>query len=208
MKELFAAFILSLLLPLTTFAQEYGDGHGYQTIATPVPTNEPNKVQVVEIFWYGCSHCFLLEPYTQTWGKTIPSYVNFQYLPAVFSPNWLNHAKAFYMAKLFGIESKLHSKLYDAIHVYHRPLKTESALAQFFTHYGVSKKEFKKQFNSFAIQSRLTQADARIRGYGVQGTPTFVVNGKYLVDAKTAGNNKNIYNVVNYLIQKEHNKIK
>jgi len=207
MKKLFSALLFCLLFPLTALAQDYSDGHGYTTIADPVPTNDPHKVQVVEVFWYGCPHCFRLEPYTQEWKKTIPDYVDFQYLPAVFGRGWLNHAKAFYVAKLLGVENKLHSDLYNAIHVDHRPLNTEDSLAKFFTHYGVSEAEFKKQFNSFAVQSRLAQADARIRGYGVQGTPTLVVDGKYLVDAETAGGNDNIYKVINYLIEKEHDKM-
>lgn len=204
MKKLLSALALSLLLPLTAFAQNYSDGHGYTTIKTPVRTSDPNKVEVVEVFWFGCPHCFHLEPETQAWKKTIPSYVDFKYMPAVFGRNWLNHAKAFYVAELLGVEDKIHEDLYNAIHVKGENLNTEDSLAAFFANYGVSEDDFHKQFNSFAVNSRLAQDDAKIRAYGVRGTPSLIVNGKYLVSADTAGGSDNIYNVVNYLIAKEH----
>ncbi|MEL0635614.1 thiol:disulfide interchange protein DsbA/DsbL [Marinomonas sp. TI.3.20] len=203
MKKLFSALILTLLIPLTSYAQDYSDGHGYTTIPTPVRTEDPSKVEVVEVFWFGCPHCYHLEPYTQAWKKTISNDVDFKYLPAVFGRNWLAHAKAFYVAELLGIEGKVHEDLYNAINVKRERLNTEDSLASFFANYGVSKAEFKKQYNSFAVDSRLSQADAKIRSYGVRGTPTLVVNGKYLVDAETADGSENIYKVVNYLIKKE-----
>lgn len=205
MKKLFSALILTLLIPLTSYAQEYSDGHGYTTIATPVRTADPSKVEVIEVFWFGCPHCFHLEPYTQAWKKTIANdpKVDFKYMPAVFGRNWLAHAKAFYVAELLGVEDKIHEDLYNAIHVKREPLNTEDELAAWFTKYGVSEAEFHKQFNSFAVESRLSQDDAKIRAYGVMGTPSLVVNGKYLVDAETAGGSENVYNVVNYLIKKE-----
>ena len=205
MKKLFSALILTLLIPLTSYAQDYSDGNGYTTIPTPVRTADPSKVEVREVFWYGCPHCYHLEPYTQAWKKSIADNknVDFNYMPAVFGRNWLAHAKAFYVADLLGIADKVHDDIYTAIHVKHERLSTEDSLAAFFANYGVSEDEFHKQYNSFAVESRLNQADAKIRAYGVRGTPTVVVNGKYLVNASTAGGNENIFNVVNYLIKKE-----
>ncbi|GAA0827611.1 MULTISPECIES: thiol:disulfide interchange protein DsbA/DsbL [Marinomonas] len=203
MKKLFSALILTLLIPLTSYAKDYSDGNGYTTIPTPVRTADPSKVEVVEVFWFGCPHCFHLEPSTQAWKKTISNDVDFKYLPAVFGRNWLAHAKAFYVADLLGIEDKVHEDIYNAINVKRERLNTEDSLAAFFAKHGVSEDVFRKQYNSFAVESRLSQADAKIRAYGVRGTPTLVVNGKYLVDASTAGGSENIYNVVNYLIKKE-----
>jgi len=203
MKKLFSVLMLTLLIPLTSYAKDYSDGNGYTTITPAVRTADPSKVEVVEVFWFGCPHCFYLEPYTQAWKKTISSDVDFKYLPAVFGRNWLPHAKAFYVADLLGIEDKMHEDLYDAINVKRQRLTSEDDLAAFFAKYGVSKDEFKKQFNSFAVNSRLSQADAKIRAYGVRGTPSLIVNGKYLVNAETANGNEHIYDVINYLIKKE-----
>ena len=204
MKKLISALFLTFMLPFSgAWAQDYSDGNGYTTINTPVRTADPDKVEVVEIFWFGCPHCYALEPYTQAWKKQLPSDVDFKYMPAVFGRNWLAHAKAFHVAKLLGIEEKIHSDLFNAIHQDRKRLNNEDDLAEFFTQYGVTEDEFRKQFNSFAVNSRLSQVDAKIRGYGARGVPGIVVNGKYLVTAATAGGNNNIYSVVDYLIKKE-----
>ncbi|MBJ7537838.1 thiol:disulfide interchange protein DsbA/DsbL [Marinomonas transparens] len=206
MKKLFSALILSLLIPLTAFAAEYSDGNGYITLKNPVRTSTPDKIEVTEIFWYGCPHCFKLEPLTQAWKKNLPTDVKFNYMPAVFGRNWLAHAKAFHVADLLGIEDKMHSDIFNAIHLEHHRLNSEDDLAEFFVNYGVSEDEFRKQYNSFAVNSRLSQADAKIRAYGARGVPGLVVNGKYLVTAETAKGNNNIYNVVDFLIEKERTK--
>lgn len=203
MIKLFSAAILSFFISLPAFSAEYSDGNGYTTIKTPVRTSDPSKIEVTEIFWYGCPHCNALEPYVNAWKKDLADDVDFKYLPAVFGRNWLAHAKAFYVADLLGIEGKMRADIFNAIHVERRGLNSEDALANFFENYGVSEDEFRKQFNSFAVNSRLKQADAKIRAYGARGVPGIIVNGKYLVSAQTANGNQNIFNVVNFLIEKE-----
>ena len=204
MKKLFSALMVALLLPIASaWAQDYSDGNGYTTIKNPVRTANPDKVEVVEIFWYGCPHCYSLDPITQAWKKTITDDVDFKYMPAVFGRNWLAHAKAFHVADILGVEEKLHADLFNAIHQDHKRMNSEDELAEFFTNYGVSEDEFRKQYNSFAVNSRLSQADAKIRAYGARGVPGLIVNGKYLVTAATAGGNNNIYSVVDYLIEQE-----
>lgn len=206
MIKLLSAFILSIFISLTATAADYSDGNGYIKIKTPVRTADPSKVEVTEVFWYGCPHCNRLEPITQAWAKSIPSDVDFKFLPAVFGRNWLAHAKAFYIADLLGIKEKVHGDIFHTIHVEKSPLNSEDALANFFTKYDVSEDQFRKLYNSFAVNSRLSQADAKIRAYGVQGVPGLIVNGKYLVTAQTANGNGNIYKVVDFLIEKERQK--
>ncbi|ETX12541.1 thiol:disulfide interchange protein [Marinomonas ushuaiensis DSM 15871] len=203
MIKLFSALIFSIFIPLTAAAADYSDGNGYTTIKTPVRTADPSKVEVTEIFWYGCPHCYSLEPITLAWEKNAPSDVDFKFLPAVFGRNWLAHAKAFYVADLLGIEDKVRADIFNTIHVERRPLNSEDALASFFAKYDVSEDEFRKLYNSFAVNSRLSQADAKIRAYGARGVPGLIVNGKYLVSAQTANGNENIYKVVDFLIEKE-----
>ncbi|RNF52604.1 thiol:disulfide interchange protein DsbA/DsbL [Marinomonas hwangdonensis] len=203
MIKLFSALLFSVLISSTAFAAEYSDGNGYTTIKNPVRTSDPSKVEVTEIFWYGCPHCYTLEPLVNAWKKDMASDIDFKYLPAVFGRGWLAHAKAFHIADLLGIESELRADLFNAIHVERRNLNSEDALADFFANYGVSENEFRKQYDSFAVNSRLSQADAKIRAYGARGVPGIIVNGKYLVSAQTANGNENIFNVVNFLVEKE-----
>jgi len=203
MIKLFSALLFSFLISSTAFAAEYSDGNGYTTIKNPVRTSDPSKIEVTEIFWYGCPHCYTLEPLVNAWKKDMASDIDFKYLPAVFGRGWLAHAKAFHIADLLGIESELRADLFNAIHVERRNLNSEDALADFFANYGVSENEFRKQYDSFAVNSRLSQADAKIRAYGARGVPGIIVNGKYLVSAQTANGNENIFNVVNFLVEKE-----
>lgn len=203
MIKLFSALLFSFLISSTAFAAEYSDGNGYTTIKNPVRTSDPSKIEVTEIFWYGCPHCYTLEPLVDAWKKDMASDIDFKYLPAVFGRGWLAHAKAFHIADLLGIESELRADLFNAIHVERRNLNSEDALADFFANYGVSENEFRKQYDSFAVNSRLSQADAKIRAYSARGVPGIIVNGKYLVSAQTANGNENIFNVVNFLVEKE-----
>lgn len=203
MIKLFSALLFSFLISSTAFAAEYSDGNGYTTIKNPVRTSDPSKIEVTEIFWYGCPHCYTLEPLVNAWKKDMASDIDFKYLPAVFGRGWLAHAKAFHIADLLGIESELRADLFNAIHVERRNLNSEDALADFFANYGVSENEFRKQYDSFAVNSRLSQADAKIRAYSARGVPGIIVNGKYLVSAQTANGNENIFNVVNFLVEKE-----
>ncbi|BFM49654.1 thiol:disulfide interchange protein DsbA/DsbL [Marinomonas sp. THO17] len=206
MKKLFTALLFSLLMPLTAMAAGYTDGNGYTEIKNPVRTNDPNKIEVTEIFWYGCPHCYALEPLVQAWKKDLPADVDFQYMPAVFGRGWLAHAKAYYIADILGVEDKLRADLFNAIHVEHRRLNSEDDLAEFFANYGVNEDDFRKLFDSFSVNSRLSQADAKIRAYGARGVPGIIVNGKYLVSAQTANGNENIFKVVDFLIDKERQK--
>lgn len=203
MKKLLIALITVFSLPITAMAAEYSPGNGYTVIQNPVRTANPEKIEVLEIFWYGCPHCFNLEPLTQSWKKNVPADVEFSFMPAVFGRTWEAHARAFYVSQLLGIEDQTHEALFNAIHVEKRRLNSKDTLAKFFAGYGVNEASFDKQYNSFAVNSRLTQADAKIRAYGVRGVPGIIVNGKYLVSAQTAGGNQNIYSVVDFLIEKE-----
>jgi len=203
MKKLLISLAVVLWLPITAIAAEYSPGNGYALIKDPVRTANPDKIEVLEIFWYGCPHCFRLEPLTQAWKKNIPADVDFSFMPAVFGRSWDAHARAYYVSELLGITEKTHVAIFDGIHVEKRRLNSKDTLAKFFEQYGVSKATFEKQYNSFAVNSRLTQADAKIRAYGVQGVPALIVNGKYMVSAQTAGGNANIYPVINFLIEKE-----
>jgi len=203
MKKLLISFVLAFVLPTLALAAEYSPGNGYTLIKTPVRTASPDKIEVVEIFWYGCPHCFALEPLTHAWSADLPSDVDFKFTPAVFGRNWLAHAKAYHVADILNVLDKTHTALFNSIHLDKRRLNSEDDLAEFFTQYGVSEAEFKKQYNSFAVNSRLKQADAKIRAYGARGVPGLIVNGKYLVTAETANGSNNIYNVVDYLIEQE-----
>lgn len=184
-------------------AQEFKEGVHYERIVPAQPTSTGDKVEVVEAFWYGCPHCYRFEPYVERWLRRKPANAEFIRMPAVFRPSWEPHARAFYAAQLLGVWEKIHMPMFNAIHQQQRPLNNEVALADFFAEHGVDKDEFRKAYNSFAVDTKVRQAKAMVERYGVTGVPAVIVNGKYRINARTAGSNANMLKVIDFLVEKE-----
>jgi thiol:disulfide interchange protein DsbA len=201
-----AILLLPLLLLLGGVAQatDFVEGKDYARLAQEQPAAGKGKVQVVELFWYGCPHCFSFDPHIAKWQETKPDYVEFVQMPAIFSnKRWKLHAAAFYTAEVLGVLDKIHEPLFKAIHEQHKKLANESELADFFEQYGVSKDEFNKTINSFAVEAKVRRAADMTRRYGITGVPVIIVNGKYRVDGPMAKSYENMIRIVNALVQKE-----
>jgi thiol:disulfide interchange protein DsbA len=193
-------------LPCVGFAEDtvpYREGTHYQRLLTPAPTSTGDKIEVVEVFWYGCSHCYHLEPTVETWLAHKPEKVEFMRVPAVFGRNWEPHARAFYTAQVLGVLPKIHKPLYDAIHASKRPLSNEAQLAEFFAEQGVDKELFVKTYQSFDVETRLRRSQQLVQKYGIDGVPAVIVNGKYLTNGSLAGSPSKIFEIVDYLLSKE-----
>jgi thiol:disulfide interchange protein DsbA len=176
---------------------------GYETLDTPQPTQNPDKVEVIEFFWYGCPHCYDFEPILESWVKKLPANVDFIRQPAAFSDLWAKHAKAFYVAQALGVLDQVHADLFDALQNKHQKLESEEQLAAFFTAHGVKEADFHEAYNSFLVDTKVRQAAVTPARYGVTGVPVLIVNGKYKVDGKSAGSHEKMIEVVNQLIKKE-----
>ncbi|MGR8981163.1 MAG: thiol:disulfide interchange protein DsbA/DsbL [Gammaproteobacteria bacterium] len=178
-------------------------GQGYETINPAQPTRDPNKIEVIEFFWYGCPHCYSFEPLLEAWVKKLPDNVEFIRQPAVFSDLWGKHAKAYFVAEALGVVDKVHADFFDAIQNKREKLETEDQLAKFFAEHGVKEAEFREAFNSFLVDAKMRQAATMPARYGVTGVPNIIVNGKYKVDAKSAGSHEKMIEVMNQLIKQE-----
>jgi len=204
-----AAAIALLIVPFAASQAvtpaKYQEHDAYELIVPPQPTADPNKVEVVEVFWYGCPHCFRFQPFIQRWLLTKPDYINYVRLPAILNEGWAIHARAYYTAEALGVLEKTHEALFDAIHVKKQRLDTEAALADFYAQYGVDKEQFKKTFNSFAVSTKVARARELTRRYGIDGTPSIVVNGKYRTGPGMpgAGGNEHLMDVVDFLAAQE-----
>ena len=185
---------------------EYDEGIEYKKVSPAVPNHTSSKLEVVELFWYGCPHCFHLEPQLHKWLKNKPANVNFVRIPAIFNKQWALHAKAYYTAEFLGIVDKIHEPLFNEIHVKKKHLHSAQALQAFFARYGVSKQDFESTFNSFAVDSKVRRALDLTRRYGINGVPAMVVNGKYMTDGPMANGNKGMLKMVDYLIKQESKK--
>jgi thiol:disulfide interchange protein DsbA len=193
-------------LGLFCFAMLANAEEGYETLSPAQPVQNPNKIEVIEFFWYGCPHCYHLEPSVVAWLKTKPANVEFIRQPAVFNPMWAKHAKAFFTAEALGVQEKLHADFFDAIQNKNQKLATEEELLKFFVDHGIKEEDFRNAYNSFAVDAKLRQAESMGTRYGITGVPALIINGKYRVSGSTAKTQDNIFAVTNQLIKKESEK--
>ena len=161
--------------------KQWEAGKDYQLLNPPVPTNS-DKVVVTEVFSYACPHCAHYQPYAEDLKAKLPPGAQFELLPAVFNPAWEPFARAFYTAKSLGLLDKTHQALFDAVHRDHQPLHTLEDLANlFYANYGANPGNFISTATSFVIEGEMAQGAQRVHDYGVDATPTLIVNGKYRV---------------------------
>lgn len=184
-------------------AVEYDEGIDYQLIKPALPTDDVDRIEVVEIFWYGCPHCYHFEPTLSPWVKSTPKDVNFYRLPAVFSELWEVHARAYFAADILNVLEQSHRALFHAMHAEKKVINTVDKLAEFYAQYGVDKDLFKKTYNSFVVNTKVARAKDIVQRYGVEGVPAVVVEGKYLVTGSMAKSYGNMLKITDYLINLE-----
>ena len=161
--------------------RQWEAGKDYAVLNPPVPTGS-DKVTVTEVFSYACPHCAHYQPYADEIKAKLPAGAQFELLPAVFQPAWEPFARAFYTAKSLGLLEKTHQALFDAVHRDHQPLHSIEDLANlFYANYGANAGTFLSTATSFVIEGEMAQGAQRVRDYGVEATPTLIVNGKYRV---------------------------
>lgn len=200
-RLLVAAFALSFAV--TVRAGEFTAGTQYQVLETPQATTTGDRIEVVELFFYGCPHCYRLEPYIKTWHGQLADDVEFVRLPAVLGKGWELLAKAYFTADLMGVLDKVHGPLFDSIHKDRKKYRNERELREFFVSQGIDGEEFDKMFNSFAVTVKMNNARLMTSRYRINGVPTMIVNGKYSTSASQAGSNQKLIDVVNYLVAQE-----
>ncbi len=196
-------FVL-LWLPLAALASDFQEGTHYRRLANPVPTSTGDKIEVVELFWYGCPHCYSLEPITDKWLEHKPDNVEFVRIPAVLGARWELGARAYYVAETLGVLDRIHAPLFAAFHVQKRRLRSEEGMAEFFAEHGVDLTAFRENFASFGVETKLRRAQQVVKRYRIDGVPAVIINGKYETTSSMAGSPAKIFKVVDYLIRKEN----
>ncbi len=203
LRRTFSLFLLALFTLSPVHAEEFSEGIEYDILKSPVKTSNPDKVVVTEVFWYGCPHCFRLEPYMLQWKKTMPEGVELEIVPSVLNRSWQNHARAYYALQMMGVDEQMHAKIFNAIHLRNQRLDTAQTMADFVAKQGLDEKKFLEFFQSFPVDSKLRKNKQIERKYGHRGVPAIIVNGKYLTSASRAGSNAQMLKVVDYLVQQE-----
>jgi thiol:disulfide interchange protein DsbA len=195
--------ILSAFVFFTNTTQaEFVAGKNYTVIDKPVETSTGTKVEVRELFWYFCPHCFSVHPLLDNWLQTMDPSAQLVLQPAVF-PGWEYGASFYYVLEELGDVNRLHGPLFDAIHVQKLNFKTQQDFVTWLTLNGVDEGRANKVYESFAVKVAVNKAKANTYKYRITGVPAFIVNGKYIVNATSAGSEEKIFEVLDYLIQKE-----
>jgi thiol:disulfide interchange protein DsbA len=192
--------ILLLFFSIASYADD-----PYKLIIPVQPTQTENKIEIVEVFWYGCPHCYDFEPFVENWLEQIPEDVEFRRMPAIFNKNWIAHAKAYFTAEKLGVLDKIHSPLFNALHKERKRIYSEGELKDFFVANGIDGDDFTRVFNSSEIETKFKQAFIMGQRYKISGVPAVIINGKYMTSGSLAGSYENLLKIVDELIVKERN---
>jgi thiol:disulfide interchange protein DsbA len=184
---------------------EFKEGEHYKALKPAQATSvAAGKVEVVEVFWYACGHCYALEPKLDSWARNgKPANVELVRVPAMWNDLLKTHARVFYTAEVLGKLPALHAEIYREINVRGNRLDTPDKIEAFFTSKGVSKQDFQKAFSSFAVETKLARAVDLNKRYRITSTPTLVVNGRYVTDVAMAGSETALFDLLNNLAARE-----
>jgi thiol:disulfide interchange protein DsbA len=182
---------------------KYQEGVHFAVLKNPSTVRDSSKVEVVEVFWFGCNHCYALESYLTQWKRDLPADVDFWKSHATWNEILKIHARMFYTARALGIDQKLVPAAFNTIQTEGRSLTGNSELEYYFKGFGVESEKYKSVSSSFGVKNALKQADQRMKQWNITGVPTLIVNGKYKVSASRNVGTDGLLDVVDFLVEKE-----
>jgi thiol:disulfide interchange protein DsbA len=204
--KLFGKIFAVLVLLFATHAQaEVVAGRDYKVLNPAQPTSS-SKVEVLEFFFYGCGHCYHLHGPLSKWEKTMPKDVDLQYVPVIFRDSWEPMAHVFYALESIGQRAKLHNDLFEAWNVYNTDLSDEAKITEFVAKRGVDKAKFSAAYNSFSLQSKVARSNQLVQAFGIRGTPTIAVDGKYIITGLEPAETLRVLDEVIKIARKERSK--
>jgi len=194
--------LVLLVLSGPVFAAEYEEGTHYVALEKPIETEDPDKIEVTEYFFYGCSHCFEFDPVVTLWVQKLAEDVVFNRTPVTWQDPHVILARTYYTAKALGVLEKVHLPLFKAVQ--QQQVTSPESIALFFGDHGVDPVDFARMFGSFTVNRDTRKAAARGKTYGLTvPVPAMIVNGKYRIEGSMAGGNVNILRVASYLVELE-----
>jgi len=194
----------TLILGLISPAQAAEWGKDYVEIMPAQPVEVPRgKVEVIEFFWYRCPHCADLEPELENWIKRQPAYVVVRRQPAVLNDGWLPLTRAYYALEAVGQVERLHAEVFKSIHRERIDLNDPNTFFEWAAARGVDRKKLAEAYNSFSVSAKAARAKQLSARYKISGVPAFVVNGKYQTSAYLTGGHKELFKVLDELIEQE-----
>ncbi len=216
----FCALLALFFSAASPAAQQWQEGKNYFVVTPAQRTSvPPGKVEVTEVFSYGCPYCYQIQGFITKLKAALPANAQLVYLPASFIPreNWPMFQRMYFAAQALGIDEKTHAAVFDAVwktgelaisDSQTQRLKTSmptlNDAARFYAKVaGVKEADFLGAANSFSVDAKMRAADATIVGAQALSTPTFLVNGKYRLNAESAGSYDNVIELVKFLVARE-----
>lgn len=205
MQRLLLPFILmfSLFSSQAVLADDPQPGRDFDKVAQVIPTDSGDKIEVMELFWYGCPHCYHMEKPLAAWLKKLPKDVTFKRMPALPHPKWAPMAKAYFTMETLGLTDKLHHALFDAIHKDKKlnPTDEKATIAWLTNKSGLDRKKVEEAYKSFSVTTNINRAAQIFRSSGATGVPSLIVDGKYVTSGTMAGGNDKALAVTDYIIK-------
>lgn len=206
MKRLSLGLLLVLVAAISAGAnaqaQRFVAGTHYQVLDNPVRTEDSSKIEVIELFWYGCPGCYAFEPLMADWEGSQQEDIDHKRLPAVWNPITEIHAQAYYTARSLDSLDAVHDRFFEEFHQKRNRLHNEVVIREFFESCGISQADFDRLFNSFSVRALVRQAESKMNSYGPAQTPSLYVNGKYVVTLGDGGYQQ-MLDIVDFLVSME-----
>ena len=193
----------SVLVASQSISAQTLDSSKYQDTREPISTTTGEKIEVTELFWFGCGHCYALEPALDEWKEnSIPENAEFKKVPALFSKRWEFHGQAFYTMKALNVPETAYGRFFRAIHQKKNPMNTMGRLVTFLERYELTQEQVESAFNSFDVNTKMRAAKKITLQSGATGVPAIIVDGKYLTSQQLGGGTSQMFEVVNELVGK------
>jgi len=190
--------------PISSKSPRFRQGHEFRLIQPPQTVEQTdNRIEVVEMFFYACPHCYSLEPKLAAWRKENKNLINFKRIPAILGPSWAEQARAYYIAEKLAILDSIHPALLKAIHKNKRQFYNKHSLMKFFKEQGIAEQIFNKTYHSPEIAEKLNYARIMTVKYKLHGVPAVIINGKYKTAPFYVKSQEKMLQVIDYLITRE-----
>ena len=195
--------VLSVFIAAFTFATGAAwaqPAPAFTLLNPPQPTDGGGKIEVIEFFWYGCPHCYAIEPAVSAWLKTAPKDVVFKRVPAYPSDAWGAMAVMYYTLEAMGLLDQYHAKVFDAMHKQNLNLANKTKRDEWLKANGIDPAKYAEVEKSFTVNTKIARARQMTQSYKVDTVPRFFVNGKYVISAESAGGNDKIFPTIDQVI--------
>ena len=191
--------ILFTLIGIAAFAPQALAQAPFAALNPPQPTEGGGKIEVTEFFWYGCPHCYSMEPMIAAWLKTAPKDVVFKRVPT-YNDNWAPMVSMYYTLESMGLLDQYHGKVFDAIHKNNVNMNSKAKRDEWLKANGIDPAKFAEVEKSFTVATRIQRAKQLTNAYKVDTVPRFFVNGKYYTSGEQAGGPERVFTVIDQLV--------